>query len=124
MAVQRNWNYSPYISDDGTTYSLRADQDWISNPTSGGGLAAGEPAYGRATRRRQPRRLIFRDQATFRTFSGPAFTPTAYDAAVVGTTVVGVSIPGNVASVNYVLVKKQPERIPSTVIGRQDPDHA
>ena len=124
MAVQRNWNYFAYASDDGTTYSLRADQDWGNNATSGGVVAAGQPPYGRATTRRSPRRLLFRDPATFRTFSGPAFTAAAYNAAVVGTTTVAVPVPGNAAPVTYTLVKKEPERIPSTVVGRQDPDHA
>lgn len=124
MAVQRNWNYFQYHSDDGTTYALRADQDWGNDAASGGALAAGQPAYGRATRRRTPRRLIFRDPTTFRTFSGPAFTAAAYAAATVGTTTHSVSVPGNVAAIVYTLVKKEPERIPSTVVGRQDPDHA
>lgn len=124
MATQRNWNYFQYHSDDGTTYALRGDQDWGNDAASGGALAAGQVAYGRATTRRAPRRLIFRDPTTFRTFSGPAYTAAAYNAAAVGATTHTVSVPGNAAGVAYTLVKKVPERIPSTVIGRQDPDHA
>lgn len=124
MASQRNWNYFAYHSDDGLTYSLRGDQDLGNNAVSGGALAAGQPAYGRATRRRQPRRFIFRDPTTFRTVSTPVYTTAAYDAGQVGVTTVNVPVPGNAAAVVYTLVKKVPERIPTTVVGRQDPDHA
>lgn len=124
-ADQRNFNYARYASDDGTNYCLKADQNWITGAAlSGAAACAGAPAYGRATTRRSPRKLTFRDPATFRTVVEPAFTAAAYAAAIVGTTTYDVHVPGNVAVVTYTLVKKTPEKVPSTVIGRQDPDHA
>ena len=124
-ADQRNFDYSRYASDDGTNYALKADAAWIAGTAlSGSASAAGLVAYGRATKRRAPRKLIFRDPTTFRTVTEPAFTTAAYDAAIVGTTTYSVHVPGLTATVSYTLVKKQPERIPSTVIGRQDADHA
>ena len=125
-ATQRNFNYSQYLSDDGTTYCLKASQEWISAAGNPGGSAAcsANPAYGRATRRRAPRKVIFREPTTFRTVTVPVFTPTAYSAIDVGSTTLAVFIPGETGSVTYTAVKKIPERIPSTVVGRQDPDHA
>lgn len=124
MAVQRNFDYFSYDSDDGTSYCLKGDEDWGNNAASGGSACAGEIAYGRATARRSPRYAIFREPTTFRTFRGVVYTPAAYAALTVGTTTYAVSLPGNAAPVNYTLVKKVPERIPSTVVGRQNPDHA
>ena len=123
-AVQRNFDYFSYDSDDATSYCLRGDDDWGNDADSGGSACAGEPAYGRATRRRAPRYAIFRDPTTFRTFRGVVFTPAAYAALTVGTSTHDVSVPGLTAPVTYTLVKKVPEKIPSTVVGRQDPDHS
>jgi hypothetical protein len=123
-ADQRNFDYSAYLSDDGTTYALKADAAWIADSHSGSASAAGHPPYGRKTTRRSPRMAIFRDPTTFRTVTGPVFTPTAYAALVVGTTTRAIHVPGETATVTYTLVKLVPERIPSTVVGRQDPDHA
>ena len=122
-AVQRNFDYFAYESDDATTYCLRADEDWGNNAASGGAACAGAPAYGRATSRRAPRKAIYRDPQTFRTFTEPVFTPTAYAALTVGTSTWAVNVPGLATTVSYTLVKKVPERIPSTVVGRQDTDH-
>jgi hypothetical protein len=123
-ADQRNFNYSAYESDDTVTYCLKADQAWISFADSGAAACAGAPAYGRATRRRAPRKAIYRDSTTFRTVTEPVFTAAQYAALTVGTDTYDVHVPGNTATVSYTLVKKVPERIPSTVIGRQDTDHA
>lgn len=124
MAVQRNYNYFAYVSDTGTTYALRADEDWGNAAASGGASAAGQDPYGRATRRRAPRKAIYRDPTTFRTFSGPVFTAAAYAALNPGASTYAVSVPGNVGTVTYTLVKLVPEKIPTTVVGRQDVDHA
>jgi hypothetical protein len=123
-AVQRNFDYFSYDSDDATSYCLRGDDDWGNNADSGGTACAGEPAYGRATRRRAPRYAIYRDATTFRTFRGVVYTPAAYAALTVGTDTLALNVPGLTSTVTYTLVKKVPEKIPSTVVGRQDPDHA
>lgn len=125
-ATQPNFNYSQYVSDDGTTYCLKASQEWISAAGNPGGSAtcSANPAYGRATRRRAPRKVIYRDPTTFRTRTVPVFTSAAYSALDVGAATLSVFVPGEAGAVTYTLVKKIPERIPSTVVGRQDPDHA
>lgn len=123
-ADQRNFNYSQYESDDGTTYCIKADQAWISNAASGSAACAGNPPYGRATSRRSPRKIILRDPTTFRTQTLPVFTTAAFAALTVGTFTTAVAVPGETATVTYTSVKKVAEKVPSTVIGRQDPDHA
>jgi hypothetical protein len=122
--VQRNFNYSAYLSDDGTTYALKADQDWINAAASGAASPSGHPAYGRATRRRHPRYAVYRDATTFRTFKAPVFTPTAYAALTPGTSTITLNVPGLATGVSYQLVSRIAEQIPSTIIGRQLSDHA
>lgn len=123
-ADQRNFNYSAYVSDDGNTYALKADQAWISNTDSGSASPAGHPGYGRKTRNRQPRTATYRDPTTFRTVTEPVFTPTAYAALTVGTSTLAVHVPGETATVTYTLDRKLPERVARAAITRQDPDHA
>ncbi len=123
-ADQRNFGYSQYVSDDGTTYCLKADANMIGTSGLGGAACSGNPAYGRATNRRAPRKAIYVDGTTFRTVTTPVFTATAYAALTVGSSTLAIHVPGETATVTYTLKKKVAERIPSTVIGRTDPDHA
>jgi len=123
-ADQRNFGYSQYVSDDGTTYCLKADSNMIATSGLGGAACTGQPAYGRATNRRAPRKAIYIDGTTFRTVTTPVFTATDYAALTVGTDTLSIHVPGETAAVTYTLKKKVPEKVPSTVIGRQDPDHA
>lgn len=123
-ADQRNFGYSQYASDDGTTYCIKADSNQIANSDLGGAACTSQPAYGRATTRRAPRKAVYVDSTTFRTVTTPVFTATAYAALTVGTSTVAIHVPGETATVTYTLKKKIGEKIPSTVIGRQDPDHA
>lgn len=117
---ERLFNYFNYVSDDGSTYNLRADQAWGQLAASGGTAASAPRAYGRGSRRRQPRKVIFRDASSFRTFTGVAFTTAAYNAIVIGTTTITRQLKGASTLVNFVAIKKVPEKIPTTVVGRQD----
>lgn len=123
MAVttsERLFNYFTYTSDDGSTYNLRADQAWGQLAASGGTAASAPRAYGRASRRRAPRKATYRDASSFRTFTGPVFTAAAYAALVIGTSTVSRQLKGASTPVTYTLIKKTPEKIPTTVVGRQD----
>ena len=123
-ADQRNFAYSAYVSDDGTTYCMKADANWIALADSGGAACTGQPNYGRRTTRRTPRRAVYLDPTTFRTVTEPVFTATAYAALTVGTSTLAVHVPGNTATVTYTLKSKVGEKVPTTIIGRTDPDHA
>lgn len=122
-AVQPNYDYFTYVSSDGTTYNLRAETGWAG--VAAHGLAArtsGAPRF-IASRQHSPRRFIYRDSTTFRTRSGPVGTSAAFDAAALGDTI-AVSLPGLATTAAYTLVKKVPESVPTSIVGRQDPDHA
>jgi len=121
---QPNFNYSQYVSGDGTTYCLKASQEWISYTGNPGASAActGQPAYGRASRRSSPRKAVYRDPATFRTRTVPVFTQAALDALTIGTSTIDVPVQGSATAVTYTLVHKVGEKIPGTVVGRQDPN--
>jgi hypothetical protein len=123
MAVstaERNFNYFTYASDDGTSYNMRGDQTWGNAAASGGTAAGNHPEYGPRSRRRSPRLAVFRDPGSFRTFTGVVYTTAAYAALNVGSSTVTLKLKGAETGVVYTLVKKTPERIPSTVVGRQD----
>lgn len=123
MAVttsERLFNYFNYASDDGSSYNLRADQAWGQLAASGGTAASSPRAYGRSSRRRTPRKAIYRDPSSFRTFTGIVFTSAAYAALVIGTSTVSRQLKGASTPVVYTLIKKIPEKIPTTVVGRQD----
>ena len=122
-AIQPNFNYFTYESDDGTSYNLRADVTWAAYASTG--LAArtsGAPRYIKS-KSQSPRMFIYRDATTFRTRSGPVGTATAYAAASLGDTI-SVAVQGEATAVTYDLVKKVPENVPTTIVGRQNPDHA
>jgi len=121
---QRNFEYYAYDSDDGTSYCLKADEFWGDAAGHGGSACAGEPAYGSSTTRRHPRKAIYQDPTTFRTISGPVFTPAAYAALTVGTSTLSVAVHGSATAVTYTLRKKVPEAVPSTVKGMSVLDHA
>lgn len=122
-ATQPNFSYYTYESDDGTTYNLRAQVEWAAYAAHG--LAArtnGAPRFV-PSKSQTPRTFIYRDPTTFRTRSGPVGTAADYAAADLGD-VIAVYVPGLAATVNYELVKKVPERVPTTIVGRQNADHA
>jgi hypothetical protein len=122
-AIQPNFDYYTYVSDDGTTYNIRADVTWAAYASTG--LSArtdGAPRYIKS-KSQSPRHFIYRDATTFRTRSGPVGTAAAYAAASLGDTV-SVAVQGEATAVTYDLVKKVPESVPTTIVGRQNPDHA
>lgn len=116
----RNFNYFTYASDDGRNYNIKADQAWGQLAASGGTAAGANAAYGRPTRRRRPRTATFRDGTSFRTFRGIAFTTAAYNAIAIASTTVSRQYPGTQTVVTFTCFRKDPERIPTSVIGRQD----
>lgn len=122
-ADQLNWNYYTYVSDDGTTYNLRANEQWVAAVATGLAAATvGAPRY-ISSSQKAPRHVIYRDSTTFRTRSGPIGTAAAFAALNLGATA-NFAVPGLATTVAYTLVKKVGEKVPVTVVGRQDTDHA
>jgi len=122
-ATQRNFNYFTYESDDGTSYNLRASVEWAA--VTEHGLAAranGQPRMIPSSSQ-QPRKAIYRDVTTGRSISGPVGTSAAYVALSEGDTTT-VVVPGLTGAVTYTLVKKVAEKLPTSIVGTQLPDHA
>lgn len=122
-ATQPNFNYWTYESDDGTTYNLRASTTWAA--VAAHGLAARTVGAPRMipSKQQRPRMAIYRDPTTFRTVQGPIGTAADFAALSLGDTV-AFYVPGLATPVTYELVKKVGERVPTSIVGRQDPDHA
>jgi len=123
-ADQRNFNYYTYVSDDGTTYNIRADVDWAA--ITGHGLAArtnGAPLF-IPTGRRKPRTATYVDSTTGRKKKGPIGTATAFSALSLGSTQ-NFHVEGETATVAYTAAVKSNERVPGTVLQSVGlPDHA
>jgi len=123
-AVDRNWNYYTYVSDDGTTYNIRADVEWAS--IAAHGLAASTPGAPRliASKQQQPRKVRYADATTGRTKLGPIGTAAAY-AAIASEDTATFAVRGLAGGVVFAVVKKTPERVPVTSLsGPGLGDHA
>lgn len=123
-AIQKNWNYYTYVSEDGTTYNIRADVEWAA--IAAHGLAArtdGAPRF-IASKTQQPRKFVYQDPTTFRTRSGPVGTNAAFAAAAIDDAE-NFAVGNLATSVAYNLVKKVGEKVPKTKLGAANlADHA
>jgi hypothetical protein len=120
---QRNFNYFTYVSGDGTTYNIRAAEEWAA--IAGHGLAAatvGAPLYV-STGRKKPRRARYVDPTTGRSVEGPVGTAAAHTALAIGT-IQAFPVVGQAATVNYTLAAKPDEKIGGSVRQSFRPDHA
>ena len=121
-ANQRNTNLFHYVDDSGTGWSARGEIDTAVNALDGSSaLVAGNPVWIDSARR-QTRKAVFFDPATFRTKRVVVFTAAAY-AAITGATTLAVNVPGETATVTYSLSQKIPERQPIGKTSRNLPDH-
>ena len=104
-ADERTFSYSNYVSDDGNTYAVRADNAWaITDTATSGGAAANVGAtYGRDTRHRHKRYGVFKSPA-YRSFRGVFFTAAKFEAATIGSTTVTRYVPGLEDTVTFTLV--------------------
>jgi hypothetical protein len=114
-AIQRNWNYYTYVSEDGTTYNIRADVEWAAVAAHGlAARTAGAPRY-IASRTQQPRKFVYLDPTTFRTRQGPVGTAAAFSAAALDDAE-NFAVPNLATSVAYTLVQKIGEKVPTTIL--------
>lgn len=120
---QKNFDYFTYVSDDGTSYNIRAEVTWAG--ISGHGLAAranGQPRYiGSGLQR--PRMVKYVDLTTGRSVRGPVGTAAAYAALAIGATQTFAQ-PGTATPITYTLAAKTGERVPGSVAQTHLPDHA
>jgi hypothetical protein len=121
-ADQRNLKWYRYVDDGGRNWAIRADAAWGDSADSG--LAAfnsADPPFGRQTRRHTPRKAVYRDPSTFRSFVSAVGTPAAF-AALPATH--DVHVPGEVAAVTYNLSARIPEKLQIPQASRPLADHA
>ena len=111
-ADERTFTYVNYVSDDGNTYAMRADNKWAitDTATSGGVAATVGYGYGRDSRKRHRRYGIFKSP-TYHTFKGTFFTAAKFAAAVVGTTTETRYVTGLQDTVTFTLTAKVAEKI-------------
>lgn len=109
---QKNFAYQLYVDDNGASWNVRGE--------SGGALAAvdghaafnaADPVFGRMTKRRHVRYVVYQDAVTLRTVKGIVYTGAAFDAIAPGD-IVAVDVAGLGTTVNYTLSDKIAEKIP------------
>jgi hypothetical protein len=120
---QKNFDYYTYVSADGTSYNLRADQDWAA--VAAHGLAAranGQPRF-IASKSQRPRMATYVDLTTGRSRTGPIGTSAAFDALTIGDTQ-AFTVAGSGTTVTYTLASKVGEKVPGSVARSHVGDHA
>src|SRR5262252_994814 len=105
----RNSNLFKYVDDNGTTWNARGELQTAVNAIDGStALQAGAPVW-IDTGRRQTRKAVFFDPATFRTKRVVVFTAAAFT-AITGSSTLSVPVPGSSTNVTYSLSQKIPEK--------------
>jgi hypothetical protein len=122
-ADQPNRGWWTYVDTNGQSWNKLGKIDAACNAIDGSTAAGAFEDYPRATRRRRPRIATFQDPTTFRTCSCVVYTDDAYAAIVAGTSI-GVHVPGETATVTYILSNKTPGRDPTAYQARNLADHA
>jgi hypothetical protein len=121
-ATQKNFKWYRYVDDSARNWAIRADADWGDSAASGlAAFNAADPPFGPQSRRHHPRKVVYVDPTTFRTFTGIVGTAAAFAALAATHDVV---IPGEVAAVTYNLSSKVGEKLQIAKTARNNPDHA
>lgn len=121
-ANERNTNYFHYVDDGSVSWNARGEIDTAVNALDGSTpLVAADPVW-IDSKRKQTRKAVFYDPATFRTKRVVVFTAAAF-AAITGATTLAVNVPGETTPVVYSLSQKLPERQPVAKTSRNLADH-
>lgn len=121
-ATQKNFKWYRYVDDSARNWAIRSESDWGDSAASGlAAFNAADPPFGPQTRRHHPRKVIYQDPTTFRTFTGIMGTAAALAGAAATHDVV---IPGEVAAVTYDLAAKVGEKLQIAKTARNAADHA
>ena len=121
--VQPNFGYYSYVSDDGTTYNLKADVEWAAVTEHAlDARANGQPRL-IASGAQRPRTVVYQDLTTGRTKQGPVGTAAAFAAIDIGDTH-SFAQPGSATAISMTVVRKVGEKVPGSVIQSSRADHA
>lgn len=109
---QKNFAYQLYIDDNGAEWNVHGETGGAAAAVDGHGARdITKPVFGRQSRRRHVRKIIYQDPVTFRTIDPIFYTAAAY-AAVAPGDIVAVQVTGLATTVNYEAIEKVPERMP------------
>lgn len=119
MAVnQKNFSYFTYVDDQGVTWNVRGEDGGAFSAVDGHTAAtAGEPVFGRQTKRRHVRYVEATDPSTFRKARGIVYTAAAFAAISSGDTI-NVSVAGGGTVVPYNVSAKIAEKQPLNLTSR------
>lgn len=120
---QRNFGYFTYVSDDGTSYNLKADAAWAAIGAHGLAARANDQPRYIASGLQRPRKVRYVDLTTGRSIEGPVGTAAAYAALSIGDTH-AFAVHGSGTAVTYTLAAKVGEKVPGSVIQSAVADHA
>lgn len=114
-----NRTYYKYVDDAAVNWNVPGDTAWGAAAASGGTAAGAFPAWGRNTKRRHVRYVVFQDPSSFRTRKLIVYTAAAFTALTSASTL-AVQLPGASTAVTYNLIAKIPEKQPLKFTGRHD----
>jgi hypothetical protein len=121
-ATAPSYSVNAYIDDAAQVWNIRGNAAWAADAASGATVAGAHPFWGgRNTKRRHPRYVIYQDPASGRTVRRIVYTPAAMAALAVGATHT-FSYPGLETAVAENLVLKEPERQPTRITVRAQPE--
>lgn len=116
-ATSRNFNWVRYVSDLAINFAVKIDAVWGASASSGfAAFNAADAVFGRQTRRRRMRFVIYTDAVTFRSVKLPFGTVAAYNAAPATVT---IKVPGASTGVVYTRGKFSGEQMPPIKAVRQ-----
>jgi hypothetical protein len=109
---QKNFAYQLYIDDNGQEWNYHGETGGAATAVDGHAtFDATKPVFGRQSRRRHPRKIVYQDSVTHRTVTPVFYTAAAY-AAVAPGDIIAVQVAGLATTVNYAAIEKIPERMP------------
>jgi hypothetical protein len=119
---QKNFAYQLYVDDNGASWNVRGETGGAAAAVDGhAAFNATFPVFGRQSRRRHVRKIIYQDPTTLRTIDPIFYTAAAY-AAVAPGDIVAVQVAGLATTVNYSAIEKVPERMPLAHASSNLPD--
>jgi len=115
---ETNFENFLYTDDNAVDWTKRGEIGQTGTSSIDGHAAGtGAPVWINSSRM-QVRRCILQDPTTYRTRSFVVYTPTAFSAITLGSTV-AIEVVGLATTVNYTVVKKIPEKQPFRGVSRK-----
>lgn len=122
MADQRNFQNFDYLDDNAVHWTKRGEDEAVRGAVDGHATGTGAPTW-RNSARMKSRTVTYQDSTTFRTKSVIVYTPTAFAAIALGSTL-AFHVEGETATVTYTAIGKNGEKQPKRGAARQLADHA